>query len=66
MGVVRSSQLQSFFCRKIETCWLAPGKESEQGSKDGWLGSQPHIPIVSKQENMLDLLVLGEQPRRLS
>ena len=26
MGVVRSSQLQRFFCRTIETCWLAPGQ----------------------------------------
>ena len=39
---------------------------SEEGSKDGWLGSPPRIPIVSKQQDRLDLLDLGEQPRKLS
>ena len=66
MGVVRSSQLQIIFCRTIKTCWFSPGKFSEQGSKDGWLGSPPRIPIVSKQQDRLDLLDLGEQPRSLS
>ena len=66
MGVVRSSQLQKFFCRTIETCWLLLANDSEQGSKDGWLGSPPRIPIVAKKEDRLDLLDLGEKPRGLS
>ena len=45
--------------------WLQDN-DSEQGSKDGCLDSPPRIPIVSKQQDRLDLLDLGEQPRRLS
>ena len=66
MGVIKSSQLQRFFCRTIETCCWLQDNDSEQGSKDGWLGNPPRIPIGSKQEDRLELLDLGEQPRRLS
>ena len=45
--------------------WL-PDNDSDQGSKDGWLGSPPRISIVSKQQDRLDLLDMGEQPRRLN
>ena len=45
--------------------WLQDN-DSELGSKDGWPGSLPLIPIASKHQDRSDLLDLGEQPRRLS
>ena len=51
------------FCRTIETCWLAPGQRFRAGSKNRWLGSPHRIPIVSTQQDRLDLLDLGVWPR---
>ena len=45
--------------------WLQ-ANDFEQGFKDGWGCRPPHIPIVSWQQDKLDLLDLEEQPNTLS
>ena len=66
MGVVRSSQCKDSSAIQLRPDGWLQDYDSEQSSKDGWLGSPNCIPIFCKQQEGLDLLDLGEQLRRLS
>ena len=59
MGVVRVPNCKDSSAGHLRPVGWLQDNDSEQGSKDGWLGSPSHIPIVCKQQDRLDLLDLG-------